>query len=65
LERMTNDFIDCPPELLPNGTSASSFDPATLRAYAEACNRHAFAHKVPVESWVILYLLDKAGLSPA
>jgi hypothetical protein len=53
-----HDPRDCPPELLPNGASASRFDPEVLRMRAEARNRHPFDHDMRVKAWVVLLLLN-------
>ena|SRR5919205_2122617 len=54
--------IPCPQHLLPGGGTDPSFDPDVLRAAAEAFNKHPWANDMQVKAWVVLYLLEKAGL---
>lgn len=51
--------VECPPELLPEGASAASFDPDTLEALAKRANRSPYMHEITTKAWVVLWLLDR------
>ena len=51
--------IEIPKKYLPDGVERSGFDPAFLRALAEAHNKKMFHNDVLIKSWVLLYLLDQ------
>jgi hypothetical protein len=54
-------YIEAPKRLLPRSVSAASFDPYMLAMSAKTINAGVI-HEVVVKAWVVLWLLERAGL---